>query len=383
MKIVLAPDSFKESLTALEVCQAIQKGFSAVFPQINFINIPMADGGEGTATALKDSLNGRWQSVQVHDPLMRPITAQYVMLPDNTAIMEMAVASGLHLLKPSERNPLITTTYGVGEMIVDAMERGASKIILGIGGSATNDGGKGMLQALGYRFFDKDNNLLTHGGGSLLDLATIDTTHAHSQLKNIDITVACDVNNPLCGERGASLVYAPQKGATPDEVQLLNNALANFAKVAVQAGFEDCQTQAGAGAAGGLGFGLMTFLQAQLASGFELVSQIAKLDEAIADADLVITGEGKMDFQTQMGKVAAGVLALAQRHQVPTIAICGVVDDNAMGWREAGFSIATPSIQKLASIEETLANAASNVEKTAYILATAMQLGQKIGQKIA
>lgn len=378
MNIVIAPDSFKESLTALEVCHAIQTGFLAVFPQANFSLIPMADGGEGTAAALKDSLQGKWQSVQVHDPLMRPVTAEYVMLPDNTAIMEMATASGLHLLTPEERNPLIASTFGVGEIIAHAISQGATNIMLGIGGSATNDGGLGMLQALGYRFFDEKNQPLSQGGASLLHLTKIDDSQIHPQLADISITVACDVNNPLCGERGASAVYASQKGATPEQVTQLDTALANFAKVASQAGKVDCQSQAGAGAAGGLGFGLMAFLQAELVSGFELVSQITQLESAIAGADLVITGEGKMDFQTHMGKVAAGVLSLAKKHNVPTIAICGGIDDPNMSWREAGFHLAVPSIQKLGTLEDTLTSAKGNVEKTAYTLAAAMQLGKNL-----
>lgn len=380
MKIVIAPDSYKESLSAQEVCQAVQTGFSAVFPQASFVHIPMADGGEGTAAALKDSLNGHWQSVNVHDPLMRPITAQYVILPDNTAVIEMATAAGLHLLTPKERNPLVTSSYGVGEMIADALQQGVTNIILGIGGSATNDGGQGMLQALGYRFFDEQKQPLPQGGAALAKLATIDDSQIHPTLASLTITVACDVNNPLCGEYGASAVYAPQKGATPEQVVQLDKALANFATVVRAVGLADCQHQAGAGAAGGLGFGLMAFLQAKLVSGFELVSQITQLEKAINEADLVITGEGKMDFQTHMGKVASGVLALAKQADKPVIAICGGIDDPNMRWREAGFHIAIPSIQKLGTLEETLSNAKGNVEKTAYNLAVAMKLGQRLAK---
>lgn len=380
MKIVIAPDSFKESLTASEVCDAIETGFTTVFKEADIIKIPMADGGEGTAAALKETLSGEWQSIIAHDPLMRPIEASYVLLPNQTAIIEMASCAGLHLLTQSERDPGITTTYGVGEMLLDAIDKGAKHIILGIGGSATNDAGTGMLKALGYRFLDAQHHELAQGGKALAALAFIDNHAVNDKIADISITVACDVTNPLCGQLGASHVYAPQKGAMLDDIVILDNALNHFANIASRQNFPDNRNEAGAGAAGGLGFALMTFLSATLTGGFQLVSEFSNLEQMIQQADLVITGEGKMDFQTSMGKVASGVLSLAKAVNVPVIAICGVVDDPHSHWKDDGFTIAIPSIQTLGSLDEALALAKQNVEKTAYNIAMAMQLGQQLNR---
>ncbi len=380
MKIVIAPDSFKEGLTASEVCDAIETGFTTVFKEANIIKMPMADGGEGTAAALKETLSGKWQRIIAHDPLMRPIEASYVLLPNQTAIIEMASCAGLHLLTQSERDPGITTTYGVGEMLVDAIDKGAKHIILGIGGSATNDAGTGMLKALGYRFLDAQHHELAQGGKALAALAFIDNRAVNDKIADISITVACDVTNPLCGQLGASHVYAPQKGATLDDIVILDNALSHFANIASRQNFPDNRHEAGAGAAGGLGFALMTFLSATLTGGFQLVSEFSNLEQMIQQADLVITGEGKMDFQTSMGKVASGVLSLAKAVNVPVIAICGVVDDPHSHWKDDGFTIAIPSIQTLGSLDEALALAKQNVEKTAYNIAMAMQLGQQLNR---
>ena len=380
MKIVIAPDSFKESLTASEVCDAIETGFTTVFKEADIIKIPMADGGEGTAAALKETLSGEWQSIIAHDPLMRPIEASYVLLPNQTAIIEMASCAGLHLLTQSERDPGITTTYGVGEMLLDAIDKGAKNIILGIGGSATNDAGTGMLKALGYRFLDSQHHELAQGGKALAALAFIDNHAVNDKIADISITVACDVTNPLCGKLGASHVYAPQKGAALDDIVILDNALNHFANIASRQNFPDNRNEAGAGAAGGLGFALMTFLSATLTGGFQLVSEFSNLEQMIQQADLVITGEGKMDFQTSMGKVASGVLSLAKAVNVPVIAICGVVDDLHSHWKDDGFTIAIPSIQTLGSLDEALALAKQNVEKTAYNIAMAMQLGQQLNR---
>lgn len=380
MKIVIAPDSFKESLTASEVCDAIEAGFATVFKDANIIKIPMADGGEGTAAALKETLSGEWQSVIVHDPLMRPIEASYVLLPNQSAIIEMASCAGLHLLTQSERDPCITTTYGVGEMLLDAIDKGAKHIILGIGGSATNDAGTGMLKALGYRFLDAQHNELAQGGKALASLAFIDSSGVNDKIADISITVACDVTNPLCGPLGASHVYGSQKGATLDDIVLLDNSLNHFANIASRQNWPNNRNEAGAGAAGGLGFALMTFLSAKLTGGFQLVSKISHLEQIIQQADLVITGEGKMDFQTSMGKVASGVLSLAKAVNVPVIAICGVVDDPHSHWKDDGFTIAIPSIQTLGSLDDALALAKQNVKKTAYNIAMAMQLGQQLNR---
>jgi len=375
MKILIAPDSFKESLEAIEVCQAIQSGFRQVFPDADYTLLPMADGGEGTADVLSYALDGRWKEVIVHDPLMRPISAKYLLLSAGTAVIEMARASGLHLLTPAERNPLATSSYGVGELIADAIAEGATRIIIGLGGSATNDAGLGMLNALGVKFYDKQDELLAQGSAELAKLQRINLSGLNPNVANTVFEVACDVTNPLCGEQGASAIFGPQKGASPEQVAQLDRALSNFAQVCQQQGFDECQNIAGAGAAGGLGFALMSFCSAQLKSGFATIAETLNLSEHIAEADLVITGEGKLDAQTAMGKVAGGISQLAREHGVPVIAICGSVDGLNRA-QTTQFEVVMPSIQKIEPIEQVLANAYDNIETTAANLAAAMRLGQ-------
>lgn len=385
MKILIAPDSFKESLSALEVCQSIQSGFSQIFPNADYQLLPMADGGEGTAEVLSYALGGDWQEAIVHDPLMRPITAKYLLLADDTAVIEIAEACGLHLLTLAERNPLITSSYGVGEMIADAIDKGARRIIIGLGGSSTNDAGLGMLMALGIRFYDKQNLPLAAGGEQLANLQHIDDARFHSKIPDTVFEVACDVTNPLCGERGASAVFGPQKGANAAQVAQLDKALSNFAQVCQQRNqqqhepsrHQDAQDIAGAGAAGGLGFALMSFCHAQLQSGFATVAKSVNIAEHIADADLVITGEGKLDAQTSMGKVASGVSQLARANDVPVIAICGSVDGLKLN-DNTQFDVVMPSIQKLEAMDKVLANAYVNIETTAMNIAAAIRLGQTL-----
>ena len=379
MKILIAPDSFKESLSALEVCHAIQSGFKQVFPDADYTLLPMADGGEGTSEVLSYALGGHWQQVAIHDPLMQPITAKYLLLANDTAVIEIAAACGLHLLKPNERNPLITSSYGVGEMIADAIDKGAKRIIIGLGGSSTNDAGLGMLMALGVKFYDYDGNSIAQGGVQLARLYRIDDSSLHSKLLDIVFTVACDVTNPLCGASGASAIFGPQKGANAEQVLLLDKALHNFAVVCNQHfdDNKDSQNIAGAGAAGGLGFALLRFCHAQLQSGFATVADAVNLAEHIANADLVITGEGKLDAQTSMGKVASGISQLAVAHSKPTIAICGSVD--ALKPNEnTQFDVVMPSIQKIDTLDNILKAAYSNIETTATNIAAAIRLGQKL-----
>ena len=375
MKILIAPDSFKESLQAIEVCQAIQSGFSQVFPNADYTLLPMADGGEGTADVLSYALGGHWQEVRVYDPLMRLISAKYLLLDNNTAVIEMARASGLHLLTSDERNPLITSSYGVGELILEALNEGATRIIIGLGGSATNDGGLGMLSALGARFYNEQSELLGQGGSELAHLKRIDLEGFDKRVADVIFEVACDVTNPLCGEQGASVIFGPQKGANPTQVAQLDKALANFAKVCEQQGLNNSQNIAGAGAAGGLGFALMSFCGVQLKSGFDTVAQTLNLSEHIANADLVITGEGKLDAQTAMGKVAGGISQLAKEHGVPVIAICGSVD-GLNRTQSSQFDVVMPTIQRIEPIQQVLNNAYDNIETTAANLASAMRLGQ-------
>ncbi|MBE0405882.1 glycerate kinase [Psychrobacter sp. AOP22-C1-22] len=377
MKILIAPDSFKESLEALDVCHAIQSGFRQVFPNADYTLLPMADGGEGTSAVLSYVLGGRWKEVRVHDPLMRPITAKYLLLPDATAVIEIAQACGLHLLTVAERNPVITSSYGVGELIADALDEGATRIIIGLGGSATNDAGLGMLTALGMQLFDIYDKPLAQGGGELIKLQRIDNQKFHASVLDTMFEVACDVTNPLCGPLGASVIFGPQKGADPKQVEQLDASLNHFASVCKQQGYQDNQQVAGAGAAGGLGYALMTFCQAQLQSGFDTIAEVTNLAQHIANADLVITGEGKLDAQTAMGKVAGGISELAKASHTPVIAICGSVD-GLTPTQTSQFDVVVPSIQKIDSIDQVLSHAYENIETTAANIAAAMRLGQNM-----
>ena len=377
MKILIAPDSFKESLEALDVCRAIQSGFSQVFPDADYTLLPMADGGEGTSAVLSYVLGGCWKEVRVHDPLMRPITAKYLLLPDATAVIEIAQACGLHLLTVAERNPVIASSYGVGELIADALGEGVKRIVIGLGGSATNDAGVGMLTALGMTFHDMNDDILAQGGGALAHLQRLDDTNFHASVLDTVFEVACDVTNPLCGQLGASAVFGPQKGACPDQVNTLDKALSHFATISGHHGYEACQEVAGAGAAGGLGYALMTFCRAQLKSGFDTVAEVAQLSQHIADADLVITGEGKLDAQTAMGKVAGGISQIAKATHTPVIAICGSVDGLKPA-QTSQFDVVMPSIQKIDSIDNVLSAAYDNIETTAVNIAAAIRLGQSM-----
>lgn len=380
MNILIAPDSFKESLAAIDVCRAIQSGFSQVFPDANYTLLPMADGGEGTSDVLSYALGGDWQAVTVHDPLMRPITARYLLLDNDTAVIEIAEACGLHLLTVEERNPLISSSVGVGELINDALNKGATRIIIGLGGSATNDAGSGMLAALGMRFYDVEDKTLTQGGGGLNKLQRIDSSTFNPNLLSTIFEVACDVTNPLCGALGASAIFAPQKGATIEHVTQLDTSLHHFANICHEHGYANNKDIAGAGAAGGLGFALMTFCGAQLKSGFETVAQTINLSQHIANADLVITGEGRLDAQTAMGKVAGGVSQLARDHDKPVIAICGSVDE-LKPTQTTQFDVVMPSIQRLDTIDNVLKGAYNNIETTAANIAAAIRLGQTIISK--
>ena len=377
MKILIAPDSFKESLEALEVCRAIQSGFNQVFPDADYTLFPMADGGEGTSAVLSYVLGGRWKNVVVNDPLMRPTTAKYLLLENETAVIEIAQACGLHLLTTEERNPLITSSYGVGELIADALDEGVKRIIIGLGGSATNDAGLGMLMALGMTFHDSDDNTLAQGGGALANLQRLDATNFHTSVLETVFEVACDVTNPLCGELGASAIFGPQKGASPQQINDLDKSLTHFASVCEQHGYQDHQDIAGAGAAGGLGYALMSFCQAELTSVFDTVAKVTNLSQHIADADLVITGEGKLDVQSAMGKVAGGISHIAKVSHTPVIAICGSVDGLEPA-QTSQFDVIMPSIQKLESIDNVFKNAYHNIEITAANIAAAIKLGQRI-----
>ncbi len=343
-KIVVASDSFKGCLTSLEVARAAEDGIRKVFPDCEVVRIPVADGGEGTTEALVAAMNGRFISCDVHDPLMNPIRAEYGILGDGlTAVIEMASASGLPLVPPEKRNPMLTTTYGTGELIKDALQRGCRRFLIGIGGSATNDAGTGMLQALGFRFLDYKGNELEKGGRILEQIASIDSAKAIPALQESVFTIACDVNNPFSGKNGAAFVYARQKGADDTMIGQLDRGLKRFATVIRTLEGKDIDTIPGAGAAGGLGGGFLAFLQATLKPGIQMVLEALDFDSRIQNADLIITGEGKLDRQTGMGKTPAGILEAGKRLQIPVVAIGGVVEETDELIRQ-GF-LAVMSIQ--------------------------------------
>lgn len=325
--LLLAFDSFKGSLSSAEVADAFAEGIRSLLPDTIINKVYMADGGEGTAQALVDSCHGEWVEAEVLDPLMRPIRARYGLIDrGQTAVIEMASASGLPLLTEAERNPLLTSTYGTGQLISDALERGCRKLLVGIGGSATNDAGTGMLSALGFRFLDVQGNMLDGCGASLERIAAIDASHALPSLNVCEILVACDVTNPFCGPTGAAHVFAPQKGADARMVERLDEGMAHFADVIRQYNGLDVNEMPGAGAAGGLGGAFSTLLGATLRRGVETVLDALHFDALLEGCDLVVTGEGRIDRQTLMGKAPMGVLNVAARRGIPTIAIGGSVE---------------------------------------------------------
>ena len=327
-KIIIASDSFKGCLSSLDIARAAGAGIRKVLPECEVVGIPVADGGEGTTEALIDAMNGRFVSCEVHDPLMNPLRVEYGILGDRlTAVIEMASSGGLTLVPPEKRNPMLTTTYGTGEVIKDALQRGCRRFLTGIGGSATNDAGTGMLQALGFRFLDSDGKDLDKGGQILEQIAQIDSTKAIPALQESVFTIACDVNNPFSGENGAAFVYARQKGADDAMIRQLDKGLNHFASVIRGALGKDIDSIPGAGAAGGLGGGFLAFLPATLKPGIQMVLEALDFDSRIQNADLIITGEGRLDRQTGMGKTPAGVLAAGKRQQIPVIAIGGTVEE--------------------------------------------------------
>lgn len=330
MKIVIAPDSFKGSLTAVEVSDAIEQGAREIFPEAEIVKIPMADGGDGTVQCLVNATGGEILREKVTGPLEDEVLASYGILGDKkTAVIEMAEASGLTLVPENKRNPLITTTYGTGQLIKAALDRGCRKMIIGIGGSATNDAGAGMVQALGAKLLDKDGEEIGFGGGELKKVLRIDTKYFDNRLSKTKVLIASDVSNPLCGPKGASRIYGPQKGATPEVIEELDESLAHFAEVIKKDLNKDVKDIPGSGAAGGLGAGLIAFLNAELKPGIDIVIEIVKLEQAIKGADLVITGEGKIDSQTIYGKAPIGVAKIAKKYNIPVIAVAAIISDDA------------------------------------------------------
>ena len=362
--IVLAPDSFKESMTAKEVCEAMERGIRKANSQIRCIHVPMADGGEGTMQSLVDATGGRVYSKEVVGPLGNNVVAEYGILGNGEiGVIEMASASGIHLVDSEKRNPLITTTFGTGQLIKACLDKGVKKLLIGIGGSATNDGGAGFIQALGGRLLDENGDDLSYGGGALAKLHTIDLSNLDERLKYVSVEVACDVNNPLCGKEGASYVFGPQKGATREMIEILDQNLSHYAEVIKEQLGKDVISKAGAGAAGGLGAGLMAFLDVKLKSGIEMVIEYANLEEKVRDADMVWTGEGSIDFQTQYGKTPLGVAMIAKKYNKPVIALAGRVGNDIDVLYDKGIDAIFGIMRGVTSIEEALVKGPENVEK--------------------
>lgn len=375
MKIVIAPDSFKESLSALDVAKAIEAGFKEIYPEATYVKIPMADGGEGTVESMIDATGGQLIKTQVTGPLGQPVDAFWGLTGDGEgAVIEMAAASGLHHVPPALRNPLNTTSFGTGELILHALDHGVKQIILGIGGSATNDGGVGMLQALGVSFLDVHGQELAHRGEALTQLHRIETDKLDARLASVTMTVACDVNNPLCGPSGASAVFGPQKGASAEIVATLDAALRHYGELVESLVGYPVISVAGAGAAGGMGAALLGLLGAQLRPGVEIVTEALGLEEQLIDADLVITGEGKLDSQTITGKTPIGVARVAKRHQRKVIAVAGMLaEDHSVIYAE-GIDAAFAVVQGVHSLEKTLADAERNIRVTARNIARLWQM---------
>lgn len=376
-KVVIAPDSFKESLSAMEVAEAIERGFRQIYPQVQYVKLPMADGGEGTVDSMVAATGGEIVSVEVTGPLGQPVSAFYGLLGQGeTAVIEMAAASGLHLAPKERRDPRVTTSYGTGELILAALDRGVKAIILGIGGSATNDGGAGMMQALGARLLDDQQQPLPPGGAGLARLAQIDLSAVDPRLQQVSVTVACDVDNPLCGPHGASAVFGPQKGATPEMVTQLDAALSHFGSLLQQATGREVLNAPGAGAAGGMGAALLGMLNASLRPGIEIVIETLRLEEALRDADLVITGEGRLDSQSIHGKTPIGVARVAKRHGLPVIGIAGSLSKDYQVVHQHGIDAAFSVLDRVVTLEEALTDAATNLEVTARNVAALWQLAQ-------
>jgi len=384
MKIVLAPDSFKGNLTSLQVASALEKGIKRVIPNANCIKVPMADGGEGTVQSLVDATGGKFVRKQVKGPTGKPVSARYGILADGkTAVIEMAEASGLPEVEGTkDKNPIKTTTYGTGQLMMDAINKGANHIILGLGGSATVDGGAGMAQALGVRFLDKKGNEIKElgAGGMLNKIASIDMSKVNPKVKQTKVTVASDVENPLCGKKGAAYVFGPQKGATPAMVTKLDANLKHFAGVIKKDLRKDVMKLKGAGAAGGLGAGLVAFTGAKLKSGIDIVIEATGLARHIKGADLVLTGEGRVDFQTAFGKTPSGVAKAARKHHVQTVAIGGGITDDARGVFEHGIDGLASACARDMSLQEAMSNSKAHLANAAERVIRLVLIGKKLAR---
>ena len=368
MKVVIAIDSLKGSLSSMEAGTAIKDGILAAKPDAEVIVKPLADGGEGTTDALIEGMNGERIDLTVTGPMHTPVDAYYGYLKDtNTAVMEMASAAGITLVPDSEKNPLLATSYGVGEMINDAIQRGCRNFIIGIGGSVTNDGGIGMLKALGVRFLDENGEDAGEGGQALAKVARIDVSGMNPLLKECHIQIACDVNNPLCGENGSTYVYGPQKGVTEDMKKTLDEAMAHFARVTSETLENDYMNTPGAGAAGGLGYAFLAYTGATLTPGIELILDAVGLEEELSGADVVVTGEGRLDFQTAMGKAPVGVARLAKKYNAKVIAFAGSVTKEATACNKEGIDAFFPILRGVCTLAEAMDPVAARNNMTATV----------------
>ncbi|MCH7383751.1 glycerate kinase [Acinetobacter dispersus] len=374
MKVVIAPDSFKDSLSAHGIAQAIALGWQQVFPDAEIIQCPMADGGEGSIQAVLEVCSGQWHEQMVQGPLGEAVLAKWGWLDaKKIAIIEMAQASGIQLLLPSQRDACHSSTYGTGQLILAALDAGAKQIILTIGGSATNDAGSGLLNALGAKFLDADHQVLPAGGIALQNLALIDLENFDSRIQQTKFLLAADVTNPLCGPNGASHIFGPQKGASPQQVLALDQALSHFADITAQSFGFDQRNEAGAGAAGGLGFAAKTFLKAEFRSGVEVIAELNRLAEKIQGADWVITGEGKFDEQTLNGKTPFGVAKIAQSANIPVIAIAGTLGENYQALYSHGITTAFSLTSGPSSLEQACQNAADLIRARTTDIARLIQ----------
>lgn len=377
MKIVLAPDSFKESMTAKEACEAIEKGLRKVIDNLECVHVPMADGGEGTTQSLVDATGGKFYTVEVTGPLGEKKEAIFGILGDEkTAILEMAEASGLEIVPREKRDATITTTYGTGELIKAALDKGVETILIGIGGSATNDGGAGMVQALGGKLLDRVGNEIGFGGGELAKLEKIDIANLDKRLKDVKIIVACDVQNPLTGPTGASHVFGRQKGANEEQREQLDKNLKHYAEIIRRDLGKDVETIPGAGAAGGLGAGLMAFLSAELRKGIDIVIEYSKLEDKIQGADYVITGEGSIDGQTRFGKTPYGVAKVAKKYDIPVIALAGNVGKDIDVLYDYGFTAIFSILPRVETLEKAINNGKENIQYISENLGRVLNLSR-------
>ncbi len=368
MKAVIAIDSLKGSLSSIEAGQAIAEGIKKADAKAEVVIRPLADGGEGTVEALVCGMNGTLQHVKVTGPLGEPVVCEYGIIDETkTAVIEMSGAAGITLVPDTKKNPLYTTTYGVGEVIRDAIEKGCRRFIVGIGGSATNDGGIGMLQALGYGFLNKDGQQVPFGAIGLKELETITDTYVLPELAECEFKIACDVTNPLCGENGCSAVYGPQKGANPSMIMEMDKWLRYYAALAREKFPKANPNEPGTGAAGGLGFAFLTFTNAVLESGIKIVLEETKLESYVKEADVVVTGEGRLDFQTAMGKAPVGVAGLAKKFDIPVLAFAGSVTKDATECNKNGIDAFFPILRGISTLEEAMKpeNAKQNLTDTA------------------